>query len=122
MMYWFPFFMFDQGHWSLSPISHTRIVGVLHLIDLFYCFTSLMIHYLSTRTVYILSAVLLLGYWVVLLVFGDQGAQLTMTGNAEFYLDKWILGEAHMYHGEGIAFEPEGFLSTLPAIVNVIIG
>jgi predicted acyltransferase len=27
-----------------------------------------------------------------------------------------------LYHGEGIAFDPEGVLSTLPAIVNVIAG
>src|SRR5258708_31745818 len=27
-----------------------------------------------------------------------------------------------MYHGEGIALEPEGILSTLPSIVNVIAG
>jgi predicted acyltransferase len=27
-----------------------------------------------------------------------------------------------LYHGEGIAFDPEGLLSTLPAIVNVIGG
>jgi predicted acyltransferase len=34
----------------------------------------------------------------------------------------WLLGEHHMYHGEGVAFEPEGFLSTLPGIVNVVAG
>ncbi|MBT1712590.1 DUF5009 domain-containing protein, partial [Fulvivirgaceae bacterium PWU5] len=33
-----------------------------------------------------------------------------------------LFGESHLYHGEGIAFDPEGFLSTLPAIVNVIAG
>jgi len=27
-----------------------------------------------------------------------------------------------LYHGEGIAFDPEGLLSTLPSIVNVIAG
>src|SRR2546430_3379887 len=27
-----------------------------------------------------------------------------------------------MYHGEGVAFDPEGILSTLPAIVNVLAG
>ena len=27
-----------------------------------------------------------------------------------------------MYHGEGLAFDPEGLLSTLPAIVNTIAG
>lgn len=127
LMYWFPFFQIDNGHWSLSPISHTRIVGVLQRIAMCYCIASLMIHYLPTRWVYILSAILLLGYWIVLLACGEPGAQLTMTGNAGYFLDKWILGEAHMYHGEHvggvpIAFEPEGFLSTIPAIVNVIIG
>jgi predicted acyltransferase len=37
-------------------------------------------------------------------------------------LDKFILGDSHLYHGEGIAFDPEGILSTLPAIVNVVVG
>jgi predicted acyltransferase len=32
------------------------------------------------------------------------------------------MGESHMYHGEGIAFDPEGWLSTIPSIVNVLIG
>jgi predicted acyltransferase len=46
----------------------------------------------------------------------------SMTGNAGYRLDKWVMGENHMYHGEGVAFDPEGILSTLPAIVNVIAG
>ncbi|HEY0772427.1 MAG TPA: DUF5009 domain-containing protein, partial [Sphingobacteriaceae bacterium] len=37
-------------------------------------------------------------------------------------LDLFLLGEGHLYHGEGVAFDPEGLLSTLPAIVNVIAG
>src|SRR5580698_5190703 len=40
LMYWFPFFQVDHGKWSLSPISHTRIVGVLQRIALCYCFAS----------------------------------------------------------------------------------
>jgi predicted acyltransferase len=32
------------------------------------------------------------------------------------------MGDDLLYHGEGIAFDPEGILSTLPSIVNVIIG
>jgi predicted acyltransferase len=32
------------------------------------------------------------------------------------------MGDNHLYHGEGIAFDPEGLLSTLPAIANVIGG
>ncbi len=122
LMYWFPFFQVNDGHWSLSPIGNTRIMGVLQRIALCYCFASLMIHYLSKRNVFILSGIFLLGYWILLLVFGDQGDPLSMTGNTGFYLDKWLIGDAHMYHGEGIAFEPEGLLSTLPSIVNVVIG
>jgi predicted acyltransferase len=130
LMYWFPFFKVNQGHWSLSPIGNTRILGVLQRIALCYCFASLMIHYLSKRTVYILSALFLIGYWVILIAsgwfnlhtFGNDADPLSMTGNAGFYLDKWLFGDAHLYHGEGIAFDPEGLLSTLPAIVNVIIG
>src|SRR3954463_1285198 len=47
LMYWFPFFSFDNGHFGWSPISHTRIMGVLQRIALCYCFASLMIHFLS---------------------------------------------------------------------------
>jgi len=122
LMYWFPFVHMQNGHLELSPISNTRIMGVLQRIALCYCFASLMIHFLSTRTVYILSALFLIGYWIILLVFGDQSDPLSMTGNAGIYLDKWLLGDSHLYHGEHIAFDPEGILSTLPAIVNVIIG
>jgi predicted acyltransferase len=130
LMYWFPFFQVNNGHWSISPISHTRIMGVLQRIALCYCFASLMVHYLSKRTVFILSAIFLIGYWVILIAFGwfnfhtfgNDMDPLSMTGNAGIYLDKWLLGDAHLYHGEHIAFDPEGILSTIPAIVNVIIG
>src|SRR5690606_1028100 len=36
--------------------------------------------------------------------------------------DKTVLGETHMYHGEGVAFDPEGLMSTIPAVVQVILG
>ncbi|MDB5143571.1 MAG: hypothetical protein JWQ66_2284 [Mucilaginibacter sp.] len=122
LMYWFPFFNFDNGHIALSPIGNTRIMGVLQRIALCYCFASLMIHFLSKQSVIILSVLFLVGYWVILLVFGDPTNPLSMTGNAGIFLDKFVLGDSHMYHGEKIAFDPEGILSTIPAIVNVVIG
>jgi predicted acyltransferase len=124
LLYWFPFFREDDhGHWGLSPFSHTRVLGVLQRIALCYCFASLLLYYASTRTVYIVAGVLLLGYWAILLLHGVPGADpFGMTSNAGYRLDRWMLGENHMYHGEGVAFDPEGILSTLPAIVNVIAG
>jgi predicted acyltransferase len=123
LMYWFPFFRLDDaGHIVGAPIRDTRIMGVLQRIALCYLFASLLIHYCSTRTVYIVSALLLIGYWILLLAFGDPADPYGMLTNAGHYLDKAVLGESHMYHGEGTAFEPEGLLSTLPSIVNVVIG
>lgn len=74
-----------------------------------------------------MSVLFLIGYWVCLFVFGDPGAELTMTGNAGYYLDKFVMGTSHMYHGDHlngqhVAFDPEGILSTIPSIVNVIVG
>lgn len=123
LMYWFPFFRFDEaGHIAGAPIRNTRIMGVLQRIALCYFFASLLIHYCRTKTVYIVSALLLLGYWILLLAFGDHADPYGMVTNAGYYIDKAVLGEGHMYHGEGVAFDPEGILSTLPAIVNVVIG
>jgi predicted acyltransferase len=37
-------------------------------------------------------------------------------------IDLDVFGAAHVYHGDGVAFENEGIVSTFPAIVTVIIG
>ncbi|HEU4632713.1 MAG TPA: DUF5009 domain-containing protein, partial [Flavisolibacter sp.] len=54
--------------------------------------------------------------------FGDPQQPYSLLGNAGLYLDQYLMGNNHLYHGEGVAFDPEGWLSTLPAIVNVIAG
>jgi predicted acyltransferase len=122
LMYWFPFFTIEDGQFALKPLSHTRVMGVLQRIALCYFFASLIIRYFSSRGVMIASIVLLFGYWLLLLAYGMPGDVYGMQTNAGYYLDKFILGENHLYHGEGVAFDPEGILSTLPSIVNVIIG
>jgi predicted acyltransferase len=123
MMYWFPFFRIDaQGHIIGAPISHTRIMGVLQRIALCYFFASLMVQYLRPKAVIWTSVALLLGYWFLLLWFGNQDQPFSMLGNAGIYLDKALMGNNHLYHGEGLPFDPEGWLSTLPSIVNIVVG
>ena len=127
LMYWFPFFHQVDGHWVFKPISHTRIFGVLQRIALCYGIAALMIHYLPRKAVWGLAVLFLLGYWWLAWYFGTPGAQYTLKGNADLRLDHLILGSSHMYHGESVngvpyAFDPEGILSTIPAIVNVIAG
>jgi predicted acyltransferase len=119
LMYWFPFVAVNQeGAVFLKPIAETRIMGVLQRIAICYLLGSVMLHYFKTKTVVILSGVLLLSYWIIMVVFGD----FTMEGNAGQALDLFLLGANHLYHGEGIAFDPEGILSTFPALVNLIAG
>ncbi len=122
LMYWFPFFTHEGGQWGLSPISNTRIFGVLQRIALCYFFASVLVRFLSKKAVVAVSVILLFGYWLLLLAFGDPSDPYGMLTNAGTYLDKYLLGDNHLYHGEGVAFDPEGILSTLPAIVNVVIG
>ncbi len=123
LMYWFPFV-----HWNaareleFNPISHTRIMGVLQRIALGYFFAALMIRYLKAATAYRFAVILLLTYWLILLLFGDNADPFNIVTNAGNRLDLWLLGENHLYHGEGVAFDPEGILSTLPSIANVIFG
>jgi predicted acyltransferase len=122
-MYWFPFFKLDENqHIVAFPISETRIMGVLQRIALCYGLASVMIYYLRPKTLIIAGAGLLLLYWVLMMVLGEPGNPLSLQGNVGLKFDLWLMGEKHLYHGERIAFDPEGWLSTLPAIVNVLGG
>jgi len=112
-----------NGGWSIGDFGHMRILGVLPRIALCYLFAALMIHFIkSTKVIIGIGIILLLGYWALLRFLGDPNNHFGMTTNVGTYLDKAVLGENHMYHGEGVAFDPEGILSTLPAIVNVLCG
>lgn len=119
LLYWFPFFRVDTaGHIVAAPISHTRIFGVLQRIAIGYGAAALIVHYGRRAGAIAFALAALPVYWWLMHSFGDY----SLAGNAEIKLDKLLLGEPHMYHGEGVAFDPEGILSTLPAIVNVLAG
>jgi predicted acyltransferase len=126
LMYWFPFFREAEGGGlnfsEFRPFSSTRVLGVLQRIALCYFFASVILHFGSKKFAVWFSAFALLGYWFLSYVFGTPGDPYSMAGNAGLKLDLFLFGEGHLYHGEGIAFDPEGLLSTLPAIVNVIAG
>jgi len=72
--------------------------------------------------VYVLCAAILLGYWLICYVFGAPGDPYSLQGYFGTAVEMKIFGAAHLYHGEGVAFDPEGIASTAPAIVQVIIG
>jgi len=123
LLYWFPFVTMDKANQVIfAPISHTRILGVLQRIALAYCIASLLIYYFKPGTVIAISISILLLYWAFMLIGGDAPDPLSMTGNLGYKIDMWLMGPDHMYHGEGVAFDPEGWFSTLPSVVNVTFG
>lgn len=122
LLYWFPFVHSENGHIVLNPISETRIFGVLQRIALGYLFASLMIYFFKVRTTVIITVLILIIYWPVMMHFGDGADPLDVHTNAVLKLDTWLIGTKHLYGGEGFPFDPEGFLSTFPAIGNVVGG
>lgn len=123
LMYWFPFVHKDDtGHWVFNAIGETRIFGVLQRIALGYLFASLMFYFFGQRTTVIITILILIAYWPVMMYFGTGPDPLDIHTNAATKFDTWLIGLKHMYMGEGFPFDPEGFLSTFPAIGNVVGG
>ncbi|WUR14646.1 heparan-alpha-glucosaminide N-acetyltransferase domain-containing protein [[Empedobacter] haloabium] len=119
LLYWFPFFGPDgAGGFKPLPLADTRIPGVLQRIGLCFGSAALVLHFFKGRGAAIFAVLALAGHWLVLALWGDY----SLAGNAAAKVDLWLLGERHLYHGEGIPFDPEGLLGTLPATVNVIAG
>lgn len=104
-----------------QDFSKLRILGVLQRIALAYGLGSIIV--LSARKSWLpyISALILLAYWGILYFFGGT-EPYSLEGNAATGFDKLLLGESHLYRGFGIPFDPEGLLSTIPAIVTVILG
>lgn len=123
LLNWFTSLHFN-GDWSVSmrDFFSVRILGVLPRIALAYCIAAILALYFTEKQVVYISALLLILYWILLKVFGDPGLQYTVEGNAVRKLDLAIIGPARMYKQHGIPFDPEGFLSTIPSIVNVTLG
>ena len=119
LMYWFPFVRFNEsGGWTWKPISETRILGVLQRIALCYGISALLLRSMNVRSIWITGMLILLGYWGVMAWGGDYSIE----NNLARQIDRLLLGDAHLYHGDDIAFDPEGLLSTLPALINVWAG
>ncbi len=108
----FPFFL---------DFSSLRLMGVLQRIALAYGLVSLLCLYLNQTAIIIISGIVLIGYWLLLWCFGGVDPY-TLENNLVRTIDLKIFGEEHLWKGTGIPFDPEGILSTLPAMVTVIIG
>ncbi|HZI00854.1 MAG TPA: DUF5009 domain-containing protein, partial [Flavisolibacter sp.] len=109
-----------------GKVLGVRIFGVLQRIALCYFFASVIIYYLKPRGAFLAALLLLLLYWL-LCIAGNPADPYSLTGWFGTGIDKAVLGEVHMYRGEQFngkpyVFDPEGLMSTIPAISQVIFG
>lgn len=106
-----------------KDLESLRIMGVLQRLALGYGLASLLALIVPGRWLMGAAAALLLGYWGLLLYMApplEDPFGLVHNGVRQFDLE--VLGAKHLWRGKGIAFDPEGILSTLPAIVTVLLG
>ncbi len=119
----FPFlYRNETGDLVFNNLANIRIMGVLQRIALCYLIASLLIHYLKLKVAVVASILILFGYWLVMYIFGDQPNPYSLTGNAALKFDLMLFRPENLYRGFGLAFDPEGLLSTFPAVVNVVAG
>ena len=119
---WFPFIKYnDTGNIVPKPFADLRIFGVLQRIAMSYFFAAVIIHLFKLKGAFVTSAFILLGYWFLCVAMNPPDPY-SIHGWFGTNVDKFVLGERHMYHGEGIAFDPEGLMNTFAAIVQVIFG
>ncbi len=124
-----------------------RIMGVLQRIALCYLVASIIAYYTKPKYTIYITIILLLGYWGIC-YWGNTQYPYSITGWVGNPLDHSILGVHHVYFREGLAlksieeignnilnsttkidgkdvsilFDPEGILSTIAAIAQVVIG
>jgi predicted acyltransferase len=110
--------------WSVD-LSTLRLPGVLQRIGLAYFFAAAIVLYGGIRAQLAWAVGLLLGYWALmtLVPVPGYGAGVLDVPEATLaaYLDRLVFGTNHLWvYAE--TWDPEGLLSTIPAISTVLIG
>jgi predicted acyltransferase len=112
-------------HFELAQL---RYYGVLQRIALCYTLAGSVFLFSGAMGCAVAVAISLIGYWLLLTHvpvpgFGLPGASiesLDRYGNLAAWLDRWLVPQSHLYrHG---SYDPEGLLSTLPALANTLLG
>ena len=109
-------------------LATLRVYGVLQRIAICYFVAVLLYLWLKPRTLVIVTAAILLGYYVILRwvpvpgygIPGVHVAFLDQHGNLPAWLDRQIFPDGHLYL-QG-SYDPEGLLSSLPALASTLVG
>jgi predicted acyltransferase len=133
-----------------NPWPDMRLMGVLNRIALCYTFGGLLFIFCNVRVMIAVAAALLLGYWALLALVPFPDVRPTPGGNTIITLETGFkkisqlnMASTNMIHGSYIqgvnlvnyvdqkylpgrkydgTYDPEGILSTLPALVTGLLG
>lgn len=128
----FPFIIDTAEGYVFKPFDSWRIMGVLQRIGLVYVFAGIIFIKINWKQQVGIIASILLGYWALLNIEIEGAYVLELGkyagGNIVTYFDNVILGDNHMWKpvnveaGYVLGWEPEGLLSTIPAIATCLLG
>ncbi len=102
-----------------NPIARLRFMGVLPRLGIVSFLGGLCLLAFKPKRAPWVAAVLLIVYCIIIGV--THSFELT-ADNIVARVDVAVLGDSHMYHMGGIAFDPEGLLSTIPCVAHVLLG
>ena len=108
----------------LTRITEIRIPGVLQRIGLCYLATALLSRGRSSRAIAAVVGLLLLGYWALQTLAAPPGVTaptIDVPGETlSAWIDRTVFG-SHLWK-ESRTWDPEGLLSTIPAIGTCLLG
>ena len=104
-------------------LSTIRIPGVLQRIAICYLIASLIFLTTKVRTQLLIALALLVVYCLVMTNLAAPGwapGDLTKEGSIASFIDRKLLGQ-HIWR-QGRVYDPEGLLSTIPAVATTLFG
>lgn len=108
----------------LEAIKNVRIPGVLQRIGVVFFISAILFLKLSEKNIFRTIIIILISYWALMTFVPVPGigyANLEKETNLGAWLDRTILTEAHLWKSAK-TWDPEGVLSTLPAIATGLFG
>ncbi len=113
--------MLNAFPFTWEKLTSLRIPGVLQRIALCYFFAALIFLKARVKTQVVIAAALLVVYWLAMKLIaapGYEAGDLTMEGSLASWVDRTLLA-GHTYKPQ---YDPEGLLSTVPAISTALFG
>lgn len=115
-------FVNDTEVWN--AFQTVRLLGVLQRIGIVFIISSIIFIKFSPKNMLRITIAILLLYWILMCFIPVPGvgfANMEKETNLAAWIDRGVLTTAHTW-SQSITWDPEGVLSTLPAIATCLFG